>query len=484
MAVVEGTNPGDKGAVFLIDEGRLQRVWSTKFVGNTISSSARLRTQIKTGPPIMYLFGGKVDRKKIDEDVEKLTAYYRALGFFQCKIGRELEFNEKDNWLTLTFIINEGPRYKIRNIEFVGNQKIVQSIWTEKMKLHNNEFFDQAKMNRDLGAIRDAYGCRGYVFADIQADPRFLEEPGQLDLVYEIKEGNRYRVGKIDISITGDDTHTSSRVVYDRLSLRPGDILDTTKLRGDEVRLKRSSVFANDPSKAPKIVFEPPPGMEDAAGGIATKPFQRSSSSSTATPFSNTSGSTPSANTNTNGSGSAYGSNIRGQVPDGPEEPDVYIDIGVSGTLAQSADPRNAARLAKDMSAAVPPAMVPVHQHPEDIDEFDEHSAPLSPRWEPRNNRHTAANRRTRMVRIQASSSAAKLLRLADMKSGAPGRMLEFRTVTIRDHRTTAGCKRRFQLDSCLNSPNRRRQASRIRTAEPSGPNISRNLANIRRDRQ
>ncbi len=276
VAVVEGTNPGDKGAVFLIDEGRLQRVWSTKFVGNTISSSARLRTQIKTGPPIMYLFGGKVDRKKIDEDVEKLTAYYRALGFFQCKIGRELEFNEKDNWLTLTFIINEGPRYKIRNIEFVGNQKIVQSIWTEKMKLHNNEFFDQAKMNRDLGEIRDAYGCRGYVFADIQADPRFLEEPGQLDLVYEIKEGNRYRVGKIDISITGDDTHTSSRVVYDRLSLRPGDILDTTKLRGDEVRLKRSSVFANDPSKAPKIVFEPPPGMEDAAGGIATKPFQRS----------------------------------------------------------------------------------------------------------------------------------------------------------------------------------------------------------------
>ena len=105
-------------------------------------------------------------------------------------------------------------------------------------------------MNKDLAAIRDAYGSRGFVFADVQADPRFLEEPGTLDLVYNVKEGNRYRVGKVNVNITGDDTHTSSNVVWNRLSLRPGDILDTTRLRSDERRSGASSVFDTKPGKA------------------------------------------------------------------------------------------------------------------------------------------------------------------------------------------------------------------------------------------
>ena len=34
-------------------------------------------------------FGGEFDRKQLDEDVERLTAYYRGLGFFRARIGRE-----------------------------------------------------------------------------------------------------------------------------------------------------------------------------------------------------------------------------------------------------------------------------------------------------------------------------------------------------------------------------------------------------------
>ncbi len=43
--------------------------------------------------------------------MKKLTAYYRAFGFFHASVGRELDFNEKQDWLTITFVIDEGPRY-------------------------------------------------------------------------------------------------------------------------------------------------------------------------------------------------------------------------------------------------------------------------------------------------------------------------------------------------------------------------------------
>ena len=59
------------------------------FVGNHFISSARLKTIIESHPPYFYLFAGEVDRKQIDEDVAKLTAYYRAFGFFFARVGRE-----------------------------------------------------------------------------------------------------------------------------------------------------------------------------------------------------------------------------------------------------------------------------------------------------------------------------------------------------------------------------------------------------------
>src|SRR5690606_13056193 len=82
VEVEEGINAEDQGIVFAIFEGEQQRIFHTRFVGNTIASDARLKTQIKSKPGIAWMFRGTVDREEIDADVERLTAYYRNLGFF------------------------------------------------------------------------------------------------------------------------------------------------------------------------------------------------------------------------------------------------------------------------------------------------------------------------------------------------------------------------------------------------------------------
>jgi outer membrane protein insertion porin family len=43
--------------VYLINEGQSAKVWEVKFVGNTIASDARLRTQIQSKPGILWIFG-------------------------------------------------------------------------------------------------------------------------------------------------------------------------------------------------------------------------------------------------------------------------------------------------------------------------------------------------------------------------------------------------------------------------------------------
>jgi len=74
VALLEGDRPEDRRAIFLINEGAKQRVFQTKFIGNTIDTDGRLQTQIKSKHPFLYLFGGEFDRKQIDEDVQRPLA--------------------------------------------------------------------------------------------------------------------------------------------------------------------------------------------------------------------------------------------------------------------------------------------------------------------------------------------------------------------------------------------------------------------------
>ncbi len=257
VTVQEGTKATDRGVVFVINEGKSKKVWSVKFVGNKFVSGQRLKTRIESKPPTLMIFKGFVDRDQIDADVDRLTAYYRSFGFFQAKVSRRLEYDEAGKWLTLTFIINEGPRYDVRNVRFMGNGLFADESLGMGVTLQSAQPFEQSKMNDDVEWLKELYGSQGYVFADIRAEPIFLEEPGTLDLVYHIEEGKQWRVGRIFVHIDGDNPHTRIQTALNRISLRPGEIMDIREVRASERRLQASSLFMTDPARGimPKITY-------------------------------------------------------------------------------------------------------------------------------------------------------------------------------------------------------------------------------------
>jgi len=260
IRIHEGEREGDRGVIYVIDEGPKARHLWTSFVGNTFASDGHLKTFIKSKPGILWVFGGNVDLKQIEEDKNRLTAYYRSMGFFEAWVGRELDYNEAENWLQVTFVISEGPRYQVRNVNIIGNSKFRTEDLAKDLKLTTGKYFNQNEMVADQLMMQDIYGGDGYVFAEWKSDTRFLEEPGKVDLLYNVVEGGRYRVGKINVRIEGDYPHTRLTTVYNRLSLRPGDIMDIRELRASERRLRASQLFAVDPTRNvyPKISFTRP----------------------------------------------------------------------------------------------------------------------------------------------------------------------------------------------------------------------------------
>ncbi len=284
VSIREGNKQGDRGAIFVIREGPKQKVVWTRFIGNTIASDQRLLTQVETKPGILWVFKGEFDRKKIQADEDTLVAYYRSLGFFHARVGHETSYVRFPlPWSNpnpvVTYVIDEGPRWKVHDVSFIGNSKLATAKLQEAIQLRTGDFFSQGKMDGDVRRISEQYGSVGYIFPVVKAEPRFLEETGLLDLVYKIEEGDRYRVGRINPKISGESPHTKITVLLNQTSLLPGDIVDTREIQASERRYRYSHVFNLDPQrgKLPKIVFSPADAkeIEDEPPARIARPPQR-----------------------------------------------------------------------------------------------------------------------------------------------------------------------------------------------------------------
>ena len=252
---------GPTGVAFRINEGPQQKVRSISFKGNTFVSGARLKAgaNVQSKPGILWLFGGKVNYDEVDEDIDRLYAYYRSFGYFRCRVGRELSYDEKEEWVDIQFTIDEGPRYRVRNITFNGNQRYQSPQLAQELQTKTGEFFDLAGMQRDMTTLRDKYGSEGFVFNKIEPELKFDREPGVIDLVFNVDEGDQFRVGRILVNIDGEETHTRNSVVLNRISIRPGDLIDVRKIRQSERRLQNSQLFMANPAQGvmPKIAVKP-----------------------------------------------------------------------------------------------------------------------------------------------------------------------------------------------------------------------------------
>lgn len=257
VTVLEGLKPDDRGVVFLIHEGPVQRVWDVEFIGNTIATDGRLKTQIVSKPPFLMLFGGYVDQNKIDADVQKLVSYYRDLGFRSARVGRELQYDEDRDWLTIVFHIEEGPRSEVDRVVVEGVTKFNLPDITAELKLGRGQYFERFQFEEDIARIQEIYGTAGYIFADVQ--PEILEhaDDSRIDIVYRIDEKQRYRVGRIEVQVRGANPHTHVRTVMNRLSVQPGDIVNIQQIRASERRLKASGLFETAPGQAPQLILQP-----------------------------------------------------------------------------------------------------------------------------------------------------------------------------------------------------------------------------------
>jgi beta-lactamase regulating signal transducer with metallopeptidase domain len=244
--LLEGGNPGETKVVIQIFEGPKVKIGSINFVGNEFASSAILRTHIATRKPIPGLFG-KYHRDMLEDDKQKLMEYYQSHGFFEVKVTPVTRAGSDPGKIELTFVVHEGMQYKVRDVIIEGNSKIKTATLKDDLELHSGRTFLQAVRDADKARILVKYSEIGCIDTRIVAEPRWTNEPGVIDLVYKIEEGEPYLLGELRIQ---GNSRTRDKVIRReavRAELLPHEVLDKNRIEIFRKRLAALGYFTNQP---------------------------------------------------------------------------------------------------------------------------------------------------------------------------------------------------------------------------------------------
>ena len=239
--------------LFDIIEGQKVRVRRIAFVGNTSFSNFRLRGQVKTDYYLWLLRAGQLDFEQVEDDVAALRKFYEQKGFFDVKVGRKIQFSADQNEAQVTFIVEEGQRYRIEKIVFNGVTVVTDAQLRADLKLVDGVFYDADLVQRDIREIVRAYSPFGYVYQAPPATPNpdylridsktvFKRDAGKVQLVYDIHEGKPFRMGRI---LVKGNSKTQDKVLLREMRVAPGQMYNSAELNNAVDRLKGLGYFSN-----------------------------------------------------------------------------------------------------------------------------------------------------------------------------------------------------------------------------------------------
>ena len=247
--LVQSETPNYYRLDIIIDEGVKYKVNSITFFGNKYFDNDDLKgafEETKTKHWWQFWRSAKFEPSNYEKDKELLVNFCRNNGFIDFEIlGDTVIYNDKDGTVDIQIYVNEGKKYYVRNIYFLGNTVFPSEILLRRLDFTKGEVYNQEKFQQNLNGNKEntdamsLYFDSGYLFARNEIQEVRIE-PDSIDFYIRIYEGNRVTIRMVDIV---GNTKTKDKVIRRELYTYPGDYFNRTAIINSIKALGRLNYF-------------------------------------------------------------------------------------------------------------------------------------------------------------------------------------------------------------------------------------------------
>ncbi len=241
--IVQRDDNNNKNQVTLdvnIDKKKKMKVHKIYIDGNQDLSDKKLKGGLfkkgafskihESGTLASFLKSKKYTPERWEEDKKNLIAKYNEYGYRDATIVKDSVWNVDDSHVAIYVKVDEGKKYYIRNITWVGNTVYTTDQLSRLLNMHKGDVYNQKYMNKRLSededAVGNAYWNNGYLFYNLQ--PTEVNIDGDsIDLEMRIFEGQQAHINRVRIN--GND-RLYENVVRREMRTKPGDLFSKEAL--------------------------------------------------------------------------------------------------------------------------------------------------------------------------------------------------------------------------------------------------------------
>lgn len=236
---------------FVIEEGEKIRIKKITFQGNATFADKKLKKLIGTSEKGFFSWitsSGELNREDLSQDAARLMAYYHTTGFIHAKVADPV-VDFEDQWIYITFKIEEGDRYKVGTVDLDGDMIRPKAQLMPGLQISREPFFNREIVRQDVVSLTDLYADAGYAYAEISPVTRENDATHLVDITYTIAKRDKIYFENIEIS---GNTRTRDKVIRRELRIHEQELYSGGRLKRSARNLHRLDFFEDVKVDTPK----------------------------------------------------------------------------------------------------------------------------------------------------------------------------------------------------------------------------------------
>lgn len=210
---------------------------------------------------------GYTSEKLLAEDANTLRSLMRELGYREATVRVNQGVSPTGDDLIITFIIEEGERTFVREVDVVGSKEFTKDTLLAQVNNMVGQYYSRARIRNAVRRLQEFYSEQGYYDAGVTSSIVERENESDTDGRRTLKvlftvnnEGKKVFVDRI--LVTGNEDTKPSAVIK-ALTVKSGNVLKATDIYTSEQNLYTSDVFS-------RVEIKPQPAGDRADGNRLT----------------------------------------------------------------------------------------------------------------------------------------------------------------------------------------------------------------------